>query len=158
MPLSSSLIPEEIMFLSNLGTINVFMIIKLRISLVYLIAFITKKVKLDFTETQLASSIPTELGRSHQIQYISLSKTKIFGTLPSELGNLSQLTCLKLNNLPNLSGDLPDEILNLPSLKTLDITSTDVTIRNPSLLCNRSEPVEVIIDDWEYECLCCTHG
>jgi hypothetical protein len=86
------------------------------------------------------------------------ANTQISGTLPSELGYLRHLHTLSLMDSPNLSGNLPVEISNLPSLKLLDLTSTHIKITNSTLLCNRSDPVETIVDEWEGECTCCISG
>jgi hypothetical protein len=115
---------------------------------------------LNFDLVELTNSIPTELGQCRKVRNLSLANTQISGTLPSELGNLRQLTNLTLTNSPKLKGTLPIEISHLPSLKILDLSSTQITISIHStvLLCNRSEPVKTIVDAWDHECSCCING
>jgi hypothetical protein len=66
----------------------------------------------------VSGTIPTEIGRLTELNYLEFSKNEISGTLPTQLGLLQKLDALYVDK--NLfSGTLPTQLANLPILNTL---------------------------------------
>eukprot|EP00980_Cylindrotheca_fusiformis_P000269 scaffold66_cov115-Cylindrotheca_fusiformis.AAC.1 len=88
-------------------------------------------VALNLRQTETTGSIPTEIGKLRNIEYIDMSLNQIEGKLISEIGFLENLKSLSLQyNI--LSGSLPTEIGKLSSLEHLALGYTDLSGSIPS--------------------------
>uniref|UniRef100_A0A7N0ZT08 Leucine-rich repeat-containing N-terminal plant-type domain-containing protein n=1 Tax=Kalanchoe fedtschenkoi TaxID=63787 RepID=A0A7N0ZT08_KALFE len=87
---------------------------------------------LELFKNNIQGSIPAELGNLKSLLSFDLYNNNISGTIPPALGNLKQLLFLRLNENPLLSGAVPPEILSLPNLRQLDVSSTGVAGAPPA--------------------------
>jgi len=69
-------------------------------------------------EYSLIGTIPPEISRLVQLDFISFRRNCLYGTIPSEMGQLSTLTYLRLQENA-LSGTVPDSIFGLSALEIL---------------------------------------
>ena len=68
----------------------------------------------------LTDSIPPELGKLLNLEYLKLSRNDLTGPLPPQLGNLRELNVLSLGS-NYLSGPVPTELGNLERLEYLHL-------------------------------------
>ena len=88
---------------------------------------------LDLSENKLSGAIPPELGQLINLQDLYLFSNQLFGEIPSELSKLTSLEYLGLsNNL--LTGTIPSELGMLTSLKYLGLSGNLLTGTIPSEL------------------------
>ena len=83
---------------------------------------------LDLSHNRLTGHIPPELGNLANLQGLYLNDNELTGPIPKELGKLSKLMALVLWDNPRLYGDIPQSLLDLPTL-AIGITGTDITPR-----------------------------
>ena len=81
---------------------------------------LTNLTALYLDSNTLSGSIPAELGNLTNLTYLSLSQNSLTGIIPSKLGNLALLEGLYLESDAAYRGSLPDNVKNLPNLKTND--------------------------------------
>ena len=89
--------------------------------------------RLDFTGIGLTGSIPdTTIGKLTKLQYLDLSDNKITG-LPSDLWSLGSLKSLNLSS-NQISGSLPSNIGNFGFLESLDLSSNNFSGEIPAAI------------------------
>lgn len=89
--------------------------------------------RLDFTGIGLTGSIPdTTIGKLTKLQYLDLSDNKITG-LPSDLWSLGSLKSLNLSS-NQISGTLPSNIGNFGFLESLDLSSNNFSGEIPAAI------------------------
>lgn len=76
----------------------------------------------------LEGTLPPELGKLTELQYLRLGRNRLTGTIPKELGKLTNLGCLALYGNPGLTGRIPQALINLP---TLAISTHEIGISDP---------------------------
>ena len=86
---------------------------------------------LDFERNQLVGPIPGELGRLQSLRSLNLGVNRLSGEIPAELGNLPSLEDLRLRR-NNLSGPIPPELGNLRNLARLGVDRNGLTGPVPS--------------------------
>ena len=74
--------------------------------------------RLDLSGNGLSGTLPSELGRLTNLEYLYLFTNQLSGSLPSSLGNLTNLKELDLR-YNQLSGSLPSSLGNLTNLQRL---------------------------------------
>ena len=79
---------------------------------------------LRLNDNALTGTIPPALGNMARASRIYLHANDLSGPLPAELGGLTRLTQLWLGNNPGLSGPLPDSLMALGELETLQAGGT----------------------------------
>ncbi|MCY3555615.1 MAG: Ig-like domain-containing protein [Gemmatimonadetes bacterium] len=77
---------------------------------------------------QLTGGIPPELGQLENLEILDLWQNQLSGNVPPELGQLANLEVLDLSRNADLSGPLPEEMLNLTKLDALSIGSTQLCV------------------------------
>jgi Leucine-rich repeat (LRR) protein len=85
------------------------------------VGFLSKLALLNLAENNLTGSIPPTLNNT-QLKKIGLPDNQLTGSVPHELGYLSNLSFLFLDG-NMLSGGFPAFLLNMPTLKRLDLGS-----------------------------------
>jgi Leucine-rich repeat (LRR) protein len=89
--------------------------------------------RLDFTGIGLTGSIPdTTIGKLTKLQYLDLSDNKIT-SLPSDLWSLGSLKSLNLSS-NQISGTLPSNIGNFGFLESLDLSSNNFSGEIPAAI------------------------
>ncbi|KAJ3028531.1 UNVERIFIED_CONTAM: hypothetical protein HDU68_001464 [Siphonaria sp. JEL0065] len=118
--------------------------------------YLTTQTRLDLGGYYgLGGSIPTEIGRMKDLQFLSLWQCHLVGPIPSEIGLLTKLTYLYINDnlltgdIPNLDGldklwvlhlennEMNVRVVNLQSLIVFSVQNNIppfVTVRNASVL------------------------
>ncbi len=86
---------------------------------------------MDLELTRLRGTIPPEIGRLSNLEYLNLSRNAVDagtlgGPIPNEIGNLTSLLNLNLNE-NELTGAVPNEIGDLTNLQTLDLSQNALT-------------------------------
>ena len=72
-------------------------------------------IRLDLSSDHLSGSIPPELSKLANLQYLILASNQLSGSIPPQLGNLANLTGLHLF-YNQLRGPLPQSLTNLHTL------------------------------------------
>ena len=70
--------------------------------------------------------IPPEIGNLTALVSLRLEYNRLSGSVPPEIGNNTELYEWFMNNISNLSGPLPDEVTNIPSLRRLLLDGTGI--------------------------------
>lgn len=83
---------------------------------------------LNLGTNQLSGGIPPELGQLVNLKNLDLWQNELSGSVPPELGRLVNLELLDLSRNADLSGPLPEEMLNLTKLNALLIGSTQLCV------------------------------
>lgn len=83
-------------------------------------------ILISLNSNGLSGSIPTDLEKLANLQYLCLTKNPLSGSIPAELGNLTNLQNLELY-INQLSGSIPAELGNLTNLKILSISNNQLT-------------------------------
>ncbi|CAB9509159.1 Leucine Rich Repeat [Seminavis robusta] len=81
---------------------------------------------LRFAQCKLSVMLPTTLGLLTNLTLLDLNSNKLQSTIPSELGLLTQLEELLLQDNDDLSGTIPHEVLELPSLRVLHAGANEI--------------------------------
>lgn len=83
-------------------------------------------VRIEMEQNGVAGTLPFELSRLQNLQYLVLEEGILTGTLPKELGKIGTLEQIDLNfNL--LQGPIPDELYQLENLRQLDLNDNEFT-------------------------------
>ena len=81
---------------------------------------------LDLRENSITGTIPTEIGKSSNLNYIYFESNSLQQNIPSELGNLNRLIYMNVSdNL--LTGFIPIELDNIRSLEGLTLNQNSFT-------------------------------
>ena len=81
---------------------------------------------LDVRDNLLRGSIPNNLYKCEELEWIDLSRNRFFGTISSEIGNLRELKIIKVNeNI--ISGSIPSTMFKATTLQTLMLQSNKLT-------------------------------
>ena len=83
---------------------------------------------LNLGRNQMTGGIPPELGQLVNLKNLDLWQNQLSGSVPPELGQLVNLELLDLSRNADLSGPLPEEMLNLTKLNALSIGSTQLCV------------------------------
>ncbi|KAI5016040.1 hypothetical protein ZWY2020_005772 [Hordeum vulgare] len=82
---------------------------------------------MNLSSNQLSGSIPTQIEKLSNLEYLYISGNILSGSIPKELGACMKLQSLKINN-NNFSGSLPGAIGNLEGLQiTLDVSNNSLS-------------------------------
>src|SRR5450759_2873521 len=77
-------------------------------------------IRLDLSSDHLSGSVPPELSKLPNLQYLVLASNQLSGSIPPQLGNLANLQWLVLS-FNQLSGSIPPELGNLANLTGLHL-------------------------------------
>ena len=92
-------------------------------------------IELNLSENGLSGSIPPELGRLTELEWLDLSDNRLSGSIPPELGTLINLESLYLES-NQLSGSIPPELGNLSNLIMLFLSDNRLKGPIPSEMGN----------------------
>ena len=84
--------------------------------------------RLELGNNQLSGAIPTDLGNLANLQWLSLGANRLSGSIPSQLGNLANLRRLFLDINPDLTGKIPQSLMQLSQLELLFIAGTRICV------------------------------
>lgn len=101
----------------------------------------------------MTGSLPTELGRLTNLGTLGLPQNRLDGTIPTELVQLTRLKDLVLEN-NFLTGEVP--VLNSDALELVQVGLNDLTGSIPDEICNQPSLVHITVDCEELVCTCCT--
>ena len=89
---------------------------------------LSKLQSLSLVDNALNGPIPAELGDLESLQGLSLYYNELTGPIPAELGNLGNLRWMFLTSNSDLSGPLPQSLMQLSELESLHIDDTGVCV------------------------------
>ncbi|KAK3235013.1 hypothetical protein CYMTET_54761 [Cymbomonas tetramitiformis] len=89
--------------------------------------------RLYLNHAEAEGTIPSELGKLYDLEYLDAGENALSGTIPTELGDLRSLTYLDLE-ANNLGGSIPTELGNLENLNHLILSANDITGAIPTEL------------------------
>ncbi|CAB9498693.1 Leucine Rich Repeat [Seminavis robusta] len=126
-------IPPEIFLLSGLEVVS-FLGVNLEAedSLEYILNLILvpfpqySLAVLRIAQCKLSVTLPTALGLMTSLTLLDLNSNNLQSTIPSELALLTQLEELLLHGNDDLSGTIPEELLELPSLRVLHAGANEI--------------------------------
>lgn len=103
---------------------------------------------MDISDNQLVGTIPPELGRLSNLQYLNLDLNDLTGSVPSKLGRLINLKELLLGK-NNLDGTIPSEIGHCTLLENIHFTDNQFkgTIPKELFNCTQLEVLDLDIND-----------
>ena len=90
-------------------------------------------IELNLSENDLSGSIPAELGKLTELEWLDLTDNGLKGQIPPELGFLINLEALYLDS-NQLSGPIPPELGNLTNLLSLFLSNNRLEGPIPSEL------------------------
>jgi len=97
---------------------------------------LTNLVTLEISDTQVSGPIPPEIMSCVNLRNLIIFRTDIEGPIPSNIDQLQNLENLLLFQNPNLNGEIPSELGNIPSLTVLFMENNDFTGLIPESLTN----------------------
>ena len=97
-----------------------------------------KIYSINLNYNNMQGSIPAELGKLTNLEFLQFYDSGLSGTIPAELGNLSKLKTLSLG-VNQLTGSIPVELGNLINLETLNLYYNQLSGTIPAELGNLSK-------------------
>lgn len=104
--------------------------------------------EIRLADSGLTGSLPPELGRLTELEYLAFTGNKLTGSIPRELGDLQNLVTLNLGG-NRLSGKIPSDLGRLASLETLYLHHNRLNGSIPSELGALSSLSKLALDDNE---------
>ena len=95
---------------------------------------------------QLRGSLPPELGRLADLEWLDLHQNQLRGTIPSELSSLSNLQTLWFSG-NQIVGPIPPELGRLSRLRYLGLSENQLTGGIPAELGNLSDLRSLVLSD-----------
>ena len=103
-----------------------------------------KIYSINLNYNNMQGSIPAELGKLTNLEFLQFYDSGLSGTIPAELGNLSKLKTLSLG-VNQLTGSIPVELGNLINLETLNLYYNQLTGEIPAFIGNMKSYANVLL-------------
>ena len=79
---------------------------------------------LSLSHNRLNATLPTELGRCTNLEYMGVDSNDLTGTLPTEFGQLTKMEALVLSE-NRIDGSIPDQVCSLQQDHLLERLDAD---------------------------------